>query len=59
MSERLAGGVRLSRYELPGKRWYFASCHQCQWVGLDWRHKDMAQADVKMHNEFHHSREAG
>lgn len=54
----MAEGARLSRYELPGKRWYFASCVECQWVGLDWLYKDMAKADVTSHNESRHKKEA-
>ncbi len=46
--------ARIARYELPGTRWYFASCYLCRWVGLDWKHKGVAERDRDDHNAAHH-----
>ncbi len=42
--------ARIARFELPGKRWFFASCQSCRWVGLDWKDKEQARRDRDEHN---------
>lgn len=55
MAVTQTSGARLARYELPGTRWYFASCYTCRWVGLDWKHKGEAKRDRDDHNTVHHN----
>jgi len=46
--------ARVARYELPGHRWYFAVCHDCQWVDLAWKDKAWAKDAVRRHNQARH-----
>ncbi len=46
--------ARIARFELPGKRWFFASCQGCRWVGLDWKDKEQARRDRDEHNRKAH-----
>lgn len=46
------------RQELPGRRWYFASCQNCRWLGLDWKDKNQAKLDRDNHNAAKHAADA-
>ena len=53
------GRARVGRYELPGKRWYFAACESCRWwEGMSWKHKEWAYEAAKAHNQAAHSDES-
>lgn len=49
--------ARVARFELPGKRWFFASCQECRWLGLDWKFKDHAKREMLDHNARKHQPE--
>lgn len=49
--------ARLARLQPAGRQWYFAVCMDCKWVGLDWKHKPNAKADVIKHNEKTHPKD--